>query len=306
MQIASTGYSLEKVAHGGNTIAFFPLYPILARIVGEPFGTPFIGGLIFSNLCLISAACFLYKIIERETDHETGMRAVLFMFVFPTSFFFSAMYAESLLLLCILASFYFGLGKRWALAGMFGGLAALTKLVGVLLIIPLFWEYMAARSFSLRRIQTDVIFLALVPVGLGFFMVFNYTFAGDFFAFVKIQSAWGTELSNPLFNLHRLLTGSANLFVNGLVGLAALILAGSCIRKIRVSFTIWNAVILTVPIMSVVQPSLARYTLMAFPIFFILARFPRDKTWNLGTAMGLAMLQALFMIFWTNSFYIIL
>ena len=50
-----------------------------------------------------------------KLDYNDGVakKAVLFFCVFPTAYFLSALYSESLFLVLVLASFYYARQTRW-------------------------------------------------------------------------------------------------------------------------------------------------------------------------------------------------
>ena len=81
LRLADNWYVAGAPADG--MYAFFPLYPLLMRIVGFPFGSSFIGGVVVSNLALLAAAWVLYRLTAMETDHRTGLRAALFLLLCP-------------------------------------------------------------------------------------------------------------------------------------------------------------------------------------------------------------------------------
>ena len=89
---------------------------------------------------------------------------------FPGSLFFSYFYSEGLFLFLSLAAFYHARRKQWLSASLFGFFAALTKTVGVLIVVPLLIEYFEPRLESwkirLNRAKIEVFLLLLVPVGL--------------------------------------------------------------------------------------------------------------------------------------------
>ena len=148
INIASNWYPAIHSSSVNNSLppslyAFFPLYPFLMRILGDILGCPYyIAGLIISNLCLLVSAFILYKFVKSYYGNKMGLRVVLLLFLFPGAFIFSGCFTESLFLMCTLCAFYFSSKNRWFLAGIFGGLAAMTRSPGVLIAIPLFYEYM--------------------------------------------------------------------------------------------------------------------------------------------------------------------
>jgi len=86
--------------------------------------------------------------------------------------------------------------RNLVLAGLLGALAAATRNLGVLLLIPLFFEWLRYRGeFGARGLAG----LALVPAGLAGYAVFLRERFGDPFVFARQQSAyWERELTNPL------------------------------------------------------------------------------------------------------------
>src|SRR4029079_9154843 len=68
---------------------------------------------------------------------ELASRSVWYMLIFPTSFFLSAVYAESLFLVMALGAIYAARRERWLFAGLLGAGAALTRPFGVVVAVPL-------------------------------------------------------------------------------------------------------------------------------------------------------------------------
>jgi Gpi18-like mannosyltransferase len=130
LQIAATGY---KPTDG--SAAFFPLYPMTIRAVSTALGGhPLGASLLISNGALLAAIILLYFLTASELSESEAKRTILYLMVFPAAFFYFAPYSESLFLLCIVASFWGARRKKWAVAGLAGMLAALTRSVGVFLV----------------------------------------------------------------------------------------------------------------------------------------------------------------------------
>ena len=135
LTIARNGYS-------GFEPAFFPLYPLLIRIVGAVTGSHLIAGLIISNTAAFFALLYLYKLIEHQYNRHVAHRAVFYVSIFPTAIFFSAVYTESLFFALTVASFYYIRDHKWLTAGIIGFFAALTRVEGVLLVVPFAIEWL--------------------------------------------------------------------------------------------------------------------------------------------------------------------
>jgi hypothetical protein len=92
LDIATQGYQ-------GTDMAFFPLFPLLIRIVGSLAGNHLVAGLLISNASFFFGLLFLYKLLEREYDRAVARRAIFYVSIFPTSVYFTAVYTESRLLI---------------------------------------------------------------------------------------------------------------------------------------------------------------------------------------------------------------
>jgi hypothetical protein len=206
LHIAATGYRPV-----GNA-AFFPLYPLLCAAGGWLVGSALIAGVIVSLGSLLIALYLLWRLVTLELGEQYARPAVLVFAFFPMALFFSAVYSESLFLALAVGAFYSARLERWALAGLLGGLAAATRNTGVLLLVPLALLYLygprgagagwrtarppwgewaswrgAAWRGRLRPrfpIGHDLLWLALVPAGLGAFMLYLAISQGDALASV--------------------------------------------------------------------------------------------------------------------------
>jgi len=99
--IASQGYSNL----GEQFFAFFPLYPLLIRIVRFIFGISFpYAGILISRGSLLLAIIFFIKLSEQDFSKKIAYRSAWYMLIFPTSFFFFATYTEGLFLFINLAT----------------------------------------------------------------------------------------------------------------------------------------------------------------------------------------------------------
>ena len=118
-------------------IVFFPLYPILIWCLSNLMPA-ILAGFIISNLAsVVGHATFAVYLSELGFESRAVWRIMLLLFVSPVMIYFTNLYSESLYL-ALTASFLLLLqrGQMFgsALLGLF---AALTRLMGVLTIIPL-------------------------------------------------------------------------------------------------------------------------------------------------------------------------
>ena len=145
-----TGY-FEKIAWGGyapleggrSNIAYFPVYPMLMRFVGQLFGrrqsTFYISGIAVSWVCFIAAMVALYYLARLDLPRRRAERAVLLAAVFPFAFFYGVAYSESTFLLFTVLAFYFFRRERYIAGGVCGGIATATRVPGIFMVPALAW-----------------------------------------------------------------------------------------------------------------------------------------------------------------------
>ncbi len=116
---------------------FFPLYPALIRAIGWIVRSDLIAGVLISLVAFAVALWLLYRLVELDFSAEVAEVTVLLMAFCPMAFYFSAVYTESLFLALTLGALYCARRDRWLYAGLLGALAAVTRIEGVVLIVPL-------------------------------------------------------------------------------------------------------------------------------------------------------------------------
>jgi hypothetical protein len=187
------------------TARFFPLLPLLEHILAPVTGNnAAAAGLVISNVTCLGAFGLLRVLVERETDRETARRTLLYLAVFPTSFFLAAAYAEAPFLLCCVGAFLALRRGHWLIAGALGALATLARPVGILMVVPLaveaFLRIRAAGALPrLRDTLATLGGLALPPAALAGFSYYLYQRFGTFNAVAQSQgeSGGGKNLTWP-------------------------------------------------------------------------------------------------------------
>lgn len=159
LQIAVGGYPIAPPRQPYSIWEFYPLYPMLIHPLGQALGGTWgrysIAGLLVANLAALIAVCYLFVLVRREWGVAVANRAVILLSVFPASFFLSAIYTESVFLAPAIASLYYARERRWLLAGCCGALAALARGPGILLLLPIAWEYWQAISERYAPLSAD-------------------------------------------------------------------------------------------------------------------------------------------------------
>jgi len=330
LTIATDGYG---DAHSHAQAAFYPLYPLLMRGVGWVVGSPLVAGIVVSLVCFVGALVLLYRLAELELGARDARATVLLVAFFPTAFFFSAVYSESLFLLVSVGAFLAARNGRWAWAGALGGLAALTRNSGVLLLVPLALLFLygpradraagigssppvtagrVLRAMALLRprhpLTPQVLWLALVPLGLALYLGWSAIALGDAFAPYHAQALWLRHFE-PLgalaggvraawLGLRQLVHGSPtpayfgenggdpflvageSLMLLGFLAFALVACAGA-LRRLPFAYGAYAAVALAMTLSYPLdeQPlmSLPRYMVVLFPMQMWLARWAGER-----------------------------
>lgn len=278
LKIAERGYSDD-----GSTV-YLPLYPILIKVVGSWILRDALpGAILVSNLALLGSLVLFLKAASEIVDAPSAHRALAFFLVFPSAFFLLAPYTESLFLLLVLASYQEARLTHWGRAGLWAACAALTRLQGVLLLVPL--AHMAWREYrtSGRGLAHGV--LRFSPLVLPSLATISYLGFSNLSLFNAYESRMHAQFVMPWDNIGAAVAVIANAraspidILNLLVTLflGALIILGW--NHLPRELGLYSVVMFLAPIfrMTTEQPlvSMVRYALAIFPIFILLGKWSR-------------------------------
>lgn len=323
IDIARRGYWFKA-------LAFFPLYP--AAIAGVRWVTGVSAAwsaLMVSNLALVASALVFWRLVREYCGTQLASRTLRLFLLFPTAFFLSAAYTESLFLLAVLLTFWWAGPQKniWA-AGTAAFFAALTRNQGVLLVVPLiaaYWRMAQADQAAPRLwrwMRVEMLAVAMPAAALLLFAGWQALVFHRADAFVAVQAAWGRALAPPWVGMaaavHRVLAGGplqAPTILSMMDLLAALGFLGLLVVGIRQRLPwTWLAYAGAAWLMDVSAPalggespllSMTRLVLVLFPGFVSLAKIveaaerPGASAWRAGTVgtmwpWVLPMLQAMF------------
>ena len=293
-------------------VAFFPLYPMLARLLSMGGALDYrVIGYLVSLGALFIATVVLWKLARLEFGNEIDAnRCVQFLLFTPPGVFFSSIYPESLFLASLVGSLYFARTQRWLLAGLCGYAAGLTRTVSILLAIPLVMEYLLQQRgrFDLKRAETWRVLLccSLPALGLVTYMAYLGWAFGDPLASSKAQAVWARHLNwpwAPFFHLNYYEPFYGIWFVCFAIVAAGLLILGLWWR-LRPTYLVLLCIFTLVYLSSNRLESLPRYLSVLFPLYFVLALL--TKKWPNLTAPLFASsggLQALSVILFVNGYW---
>src|SRR5918992_4573478 len=186
LDIAGTGYVAQGVE--ARWIVFFPLYPWLVRAAAFVLRDELLAAFFVSGVASVAAGLLLYRLARADGETEEVARgAVFYLLIFPTAYFLHIGYNESLFLALALGAFLAARSRLWWAAGLLGGLAALTRINGVVLLPALAFEAWDEDRGAGRRARAEWLWLLLVGAGFGVYLFINWWVLGDPRAFLQMQ-----------------------------------------------------------------------------------------------------------------------
>lgn len=316
LDIASVGYRWPN-------FAFFPFLPFSISLIKKLTFLPLLeSGLLVVNLSFFISLFVFRKVALLDFDQKTTQRALILLLIFPVSFFFGAVYTESLFFLFAISSFYFARKSRWFWAGLFGFLAGLTRLMGFTLLPALFWEWTAQnwegrkaiRSLWKKFLKQRVFFIFLIPLGIIIYEIYLEVNFHSALLFQKAMIHWHQyDLVLPpqvVFRYLKIfLTASHNLtyFVALLEFLSTIVyflLALYVYLRVRSSYGVWMFLSLLIPTFTGTFQSMPRYILHLFPAFIALALLTRSKIIFSATVVIFLILQFLLVALFTRGYFV--
>ena len=304
LRLATLGY-----AEGDGSAAFFPLYPATIRTVALVPGIgPLGAGLLVANAAAFGALLMLHALTRLELGRRAARRTVLFVMLFPTAFFLLAPYSESLFLLLSVSAFWFARRDRWGLAAVMGVSAALTRSVGVLLLLGLGAE--ALRQWRAEGRSPVPRFAAAGSVILGPILYGTYwqLAFGNGWAPLDAQRAWQRQTSFFVLTIWQAIKWAWDFRTYYLIDLllVAFVVAGIVLaaRHIGSPYTVYAAASILLPLTFPFPQrpllSMPRFVVVVFPAFwgFAVAAERRAGVGTaivVGSAAGYGLLAVLFM-----------
>jgi hypothetical protein len=308
--IVESGYQNPptRVAEQTNH-AFFPLYPLLVRaLVKATKMETSVAGNIVSAVALLGALVLLAEFTRRNFGEEL-VKPTLWLFVlFPTAFFFAAVYTESLVLFLSLLAVVSLQGKKPWVSAAAGYLAGLTRISGVLMAPYLFLVSLEESGRdNLKKLSTwwKAFLAALPPIaGFGTFCLYYWKRFNDPFLFFTAQHNWADAPKSAIdgprliweaivqdITTGRILTKSPARTLEGFFFVLFIGLAVYLLVKKRWSHGCYSGMTTGIILLTGTLESTGRYVLPAFPAFAALAQLHRRPILWAAILSGCAVAQ---------------
>lgn len=313
LDIARNGY----VKEGENAInlVFYPLYPLLIRLLSLLTGNPALSGCIISQVSFAAASILLYELLLLDGDEKKAWNGVLLLSLYPFSMFVMGVFTEGLFLLLTIGCLYALRKENYIATGIIGFFAALTRTQGMLLIFPAVYE-IVIRTWGQekRKLRWSDSCVLLIPLGFFVYLGINYAVHGNFFKFLEYEAGepwyqttrWiGENIAqhyDMAMNYHGL-----SLIIYwvqiALYFIALLTLFYGLWKKERISVLLYGGAYLGFTYLSGWMISGGRYLLCCFPVMMILAKI-KDGLFRRLLFMGAGMLFFAYSLFYLMGYAI--
>ena len=294
--IAQHGYGAVRP----EAVRFFPLLPLLARLLALPTG----GHTSVSLLLIANAASIAYAVAARELALAEGMdrrvadRLPYLVTLAPAAFIMVMGYTEPLfgLLLCVVL--ITARRRRWLWCAVAAAFIGALRPTGVLVGLPILIEALiGVRAASGRERAARLVAVAAPAIGLGSFLLWCAVSFHDALKPLQAQTdpnLRGGVLVDPLPTVWRcvgqLFEGhytAARPLVHVPWAVVAVILVVLCARRLPLSFTAFSAVTVFLALTGRHLASFERYAASAVPLLLVVAeelstRQRRAAAWGIG------------------------
>jgi len=315
--IARDGHTNSSLDASSQTdTGHFPLYPWTVRAVSWLTHDVYVAGILVSNISFVLAGLLLFRLIEAKFGTALARRTIILWSVWPFSYTFSAMYTESLFMLCVAAAFTAGESRRWWLASTFAALAGFTRLVGSVTGVAIAAMYLRAGNEREKWIDKNALWLPLGFAGVIGFAGLLWAWFGDPLLFIKVHAAAGWGDFNSFDELKRVFRlwvnthfgqiASGNVpLVHTLHILSMALAAVLCIIglwRLPIAWSVW--LILTVAISYYRWGCFGRHFSTCWPAFVVAAMLLKSKP-AYDTAIYLCViLLAVLTIMFTQGYWV--
>jgi hypothetical protein len=279
--------------------------------VAAILGNEIVAAYLINNLFLLLALMLLYRLAEYEfKDSEVASRVISRVICFPVAFFFSIIYTESLFLFATVGCIYYTRLHRWKYAVVFGFIASMTRIPGVLVVGFAGLEWLAMHGWTIstmyridswqhmvKAVRTDyrtLFLILLMSGGLLVYMFYLWIQFGDPIAFSSSQVLWHRDMTGPFSvtsqafetlkeNIgqvfQRQLESVDDVFVilfDYSIFLNVMVTSVIMWKKLGEHYAIYSASMMLIPFWSH-YISLSRFGLVIFPMFMMLGLWMTRK-----------------------------
>jgi len=189
--IASNGYYTAGPDKEGS-VRFYPLFPMMMAATKWLTGFQlFWSGTLVSALTLLGTLVLLAKRAREETSEEAGMATAEALLFFPSAFILASAYSESVTLFATVLAVVLARRGRWLGAGLAGAAAAMGRVNGVLVVLPLL--ALAISAWRADRRWKPAVAVAFASLGAAAYPAYLWGKFGDPLLYFHTRPPWWSQ-----------------------------------------------------------------------------------------------------------------
>lgn len=319
IQIARKGYEQY-------TQAYFPLYSVVISLGGYLVHNHLLVALIIAISAAWSGLIFGSRFVERVTESkQVSWWSVMFLLTYPTSFFFSTAYTESLFFFFISLSLLMMVNKKPVAAGLAALFASLTRFMGIFMIIPLVFAFIQEKKIP--RWKKIIAYLGPLT-GTGIYIAYLWITSGDPLYFIHAQSAFGANRSTHIILLPVVMyryikifiTASHNLqYYISVIEFVTFMFVGVVLvydiyrlwkdrakkhTLLLIGLSFFSLLTILIPASSGTLSSIPRYSLLSVSFFIALARYCRNNIIKTAIAICFILTQIILFGLFMQGYFV--
>ena len=317
LEIADFGYDFDLV----NTV-WPPLFPFVIKVLEFFIQPSILSAIIGSNIFFIVGIFLTILLVKELYDEETAKNTIFYLLTFPTSFFLIAPYSESLFLTLSVAVFLLIRKKKWLWAGLISAFAALSRVQGIILVVPIMVELIREyyKNRNLRNLLTNSLSCIYAPFAYGIYSLYVHFGLNANWPWETLSSYWAQRFAWPwegFYYTFLSILGNTKLIdysptivkiLNILLSLFSIYLLFKVRKGIPISLSIYSWVMLFIIIGKVDYNdslvSTIRYILTLFPIFIALALEIKNKYIKISYSVVGVMLHTILLVYFFWWFWV--
>jgi Gpi18-like mannosyltransferase len=309
LEIADFGYDFNFI----NTV-WPPLYPFLIKIFSFVFQPSVLAALIVSNLFFVVGLFLTYLLTKEIFNEEAAKKSLFFIVIFPTSFYFVAGYSESIFLVLSAGAFLLLRKKKWLWAGFLSALAVLTRVQGIILVVPIFIELLRDyfKNRNLKQLMINSISIVYAPFVYGLYSFYVYFGLRVDWPWNMLSTYWDQHFGLPWEGIigtinsffikeEILITPPLMKIVNIFLPILTIYLLIRMRKRIPLSISVYSWLMLFMILGKIDQNNMLvssiRYLLVIFPVYWGLVIMIKNKLLNFIYFTGCILLQIIQMVY---------
>jgi hypothetical protein len=274
LSIAKFGYQIRS---GFPQYAFFPLFPSLVHLTATLIRDYYLSAVLVSQFSLYLALVYITKWCNSLKLPDIR----LLLLLSTGAIFLASIYTEPLFIALASMTMYFSEKKWWGSAVLTTALATATRVNGIFLALFLFVKLLKAKKGFL----TSSLYSLAASSGVFTYMFYLWQKTGDGLAWFHAQGSWGKgTATSPFITFVSYFKSLTTEFTPDLVHLVvtfevlativAIILFIKLLRQrqLDISYWLYLAGNLAMPIMTGSLGSMPRFVLILFPLLVVVPK----------------------------------